>query len=438
MVASYFNNDTINRTVPIAQQYWNSTTDYNRPISTDSQDIGTSVVNNTTGVSFNFTPRSLVGGGSSGPVYFNAQISYETIKTHIDNSYPIIASIYSDLTGGIHANVVKGYREENGNKYVIVNDPWNGNEYTIDFNDFTTVSYTTFYTGSVPAESTDEIEPNNSFETASNSKSTGNISISGDVDYYSFSTGSSCTYIFETTGTTDTYGELYDSDFNLIASDDNSGQDNNFKIIKPLPAMKKYYVKVRHKDAAGTGRYTIRHEQTGVTIKGYVKPDLSQISPELLSDFKIDFVNSNGVVKSTATTDSNGYFQLNLSGMEFVDNANGIASIVITKDGYLKRVIDNIELKGKVIEIGSQTAPISIWAGDLPVDGISGTQNNIIDSSDYNEIIKSYGAVIGSPDYLAVRDLDKDGAVTMEDIVIVLAHINATPNSYPQISVVYN
>jgi hypothetical protein len=146
MVASYFNNDTINRTVPIAQQYWNSTTDYNRPISTDSQDIGTSVVNNTTGVSFNFTPRSLVGGGSSGPVYFNAQISYETIKTHIDNSYPIIASIYSDLTGGIHANVVKGYREENGNKYVIVNDPWNGNEYTIDFNDFTTVSYTTFYT----------------------------------------------------------------------------------------------------------------------------------------------------------------------------------------------------------------------------------------------------------------------------------------------------
>ncbi|MCX8129652.1 MAG: DUF4855 domain-containing protein [Clostridia bacterium] len=84
----------------------------------------------------------------------------------------------------------------------------------------------------------------------------GSIESTGDADFFKFTAPSSGTYTIYSTGSTDTYGHLYNSSQSELASnDDNSA--SNFLISYSLTAGQLYYVKVRHYSSSGTGEYTL-------------------------------------------------------------------------------------------------------------------------------------------------------------------------------------
>jgi len=79
----------------------------------------------------------------------------------------------------------------------------------------------------------------------------GNIS-SGGVYWYSVRTANSGRFVVETTGSTDTYLEAYDENYNLIAEDDDGGDGLNARIEIDGEANTTYIFKLR-----GFGRSTI-------------------------------------------------------------------------------------------------------------------------------------------------------------------------------------
>lgn len=79
----------------------------------------------------------------------------------------------------------------------------------------------------------------------------------GDYAYFSFTPDKDGLYKFYSTGHSDTYGYLYDSDENVIASNDDSGEENNFSIISELTANTTYYLGVCYYNSDETGTFGI-------------------------------------------------------------------------------------------------------------------------------------------------------------------------------------
>ncbi len=98
---------------------------------------------------------------------------------------------------------------------------------------------------------------------------TASILPAGDYDWFKITASKgSRIYKIYTTGSTDTYGEIYWLNIFgtpiLQASDDNSGSGTNFQILTSLNQYGTgggaYYIKVRHYSSSGIGNYTIRAE----------------------------------------------------------------------------------------------------------------------------------------------------------------------------------
>lgn len=82
----------------------------------------------------------------------------------------------------------------------------------------------------------------------------GKINYAGDVDYIKFTPYTTKLYRIYTTGSTDTYGQLYNSAGVLLRSDDDSGTGNNFLMKYSLTKGNSYYIKIQHSNN-GTGSY---------------------------------------------------------------------------------------------------------------------------------------------------------------------------------------
>jgi Subtilisin-like serine proteases len=87
----------------------------------------------------------------------------------------------------------------------------------------------------------------------------GNINYSNDVDYFRIIAPTDGEYIIKTTGTSNTVGYLYDSSNTQLATDEDSGDGNNFKIVYNLTSANTYYVKVKFPSNSypSTGPYII-------------------------------------------------------------------------------------------------------------------------------------------------------------------------------------
>lgn len=91
------------------------------------------------------------------------------------------------------------------------------------------------------------------------------ISPSGDVDWFVFNTTPGAgAYNIYTTGSIDTYGEIYKKNifgqYVLIDSDDDDGDGANFRLDYGLNASTDYYIKVRHY-SVGIGNYSLRVQE---------------------------------------------------------------------------------------------------------------------------------------------------------------------------------
>jgi type IV pilus assembly protein PilY1 len=90
-----------------------------------------------------------------------------------------------------------------------------------------------------------------------NSTTAGVIVTGGDEDYFKVVMPAQGIITTYTTGTTDTFGLFLDSNCNVITQNENSGDGDNFRIVRDVgPGT--YHVEVRHSDIiAGTGTYNL-------------------------------------------------------------------------------------------------------------------------------------------------------------------------------------
>lgn len=91
---------------------------------------------------------------------------------------------------------------------------------------------------------------------AANSSTAGSIEVAGDNDYFRINVSGSGTLTVNTTGATDTYGYLLDSNGQELKPDDDSGGSGNFRISQPVSAGT-YYVRVKNFYSDRTGTYTL-------------------------------------------------------------------------------------------------------------------------------------------------------------------------------------
>ncbi|MCX7745514.1 MAG: hypothetical protein N2645_01290 [Clostridia bacterium] len=151
-------------------------------------------------------------------------------------------------------------------------------------------------------------------------------------------------------------------------------------------------------------------------ISGYIKPDLpydESVFPHITSGFKVSLEGTN----FSASTD-NGYFVI-----PNVPERSSSYTLKISKPNYLTRTITGLNLNGNDLVIGSQNAPLDIWAGDMMVDGV---QDNAINMSDIMEIIELYNSSEGDGKYEEARDLNMDKAINMADIMVIITHFNTS------------
>ena len=74
-----------------------------------------------------------------------------------------------------------------------------------------------------------------------NVEATATITTSGEMVYFSFTPSETGTYIFNSSGDSDTYGYLYDADLTQITSNDDGGPDSHFLITRELIAGTQCY-----------------------------------------------------------------------------------------------------------------------------------------------------------------------------------------------------
>ncbi|MBC2581761.1 S8 family serine peptidase [Clostridium sp. DJ247] len=164
------------------------------------------------------------------------------------------------------------------------------------------------------------------------------INYAGDVDFFKFTPIFSGTYIIGTTGTTDTYGYLYDSNQNQLAYNDDSNGSLNFSISYSLIANQTYYIKVRHWSSSGTGSYSL-------AVKDSVGNDFnsatviqagSNISAAIEYAGDFDFfkftptVSGSYTICTTGTTDTYGYlYDVNQNQLAYNDDSNGTTNFTI-------------------------------------------------------------------------------------------------------------
>lgn len=84
----------------------------------------------------------------------------------------------------------------------------------------------------------------------------GTINTAGDFDFFKFVYSSPGAVTFYTSGSTDTYGSLLNSNCTIIKSDNDAGDGSNFNFMYLVKAGT-YYVSVRHKSTSGVGSYNL-------------------------------------------------------------------------------------------------------------------------------------------------------------------------------------
>lgn len=94
------------------------------------------------------------------------------------------------------------------------------------------------------------------------------IDTRGGKTYFSFTPEISGTYVFYSSGRYNTFGEICDKDMNVLISDDNAGDDSNFRIVLKLEAGVLYNLVAYHEDffTVDTSFTLIIKRIVGVTV----------------------------------------------------------------------------------------------------------------------------------------------------------------------------
>ena len=84
-----------------------------------------------------------------------------------------------------------------------------------------------------------------------------NITTSGQIVYFAFTPTADGTFTIQSIGGCDTYGNLYSSTQSLLATNDDGGTGNNFKLTYNMKAGTTYYVTIRLLYTSATGTFKV-------------------------------------------------------------------------------------------------------------------------------------------------------------------------------------
>jgi len=155
-------------------------------------------------------------------------------------------------------------------------------------------------------------------------------------------------------------------------------------------------------------------ESKTYSLSGYVGCDVKTQYQQINRGIKVEIVQTGAFTY----TDSEGYFQLTNVPYSY----NGY-TLRISKSMFLTREIRDVNLERDVL-IGSVTTPITMWAGDLNMDGALTVQDIMLISKSINFASKDLG-------YNSLMDLNFDSAINLEDVMIVAKNFGKTVSDYP-------
>ena len=111
-------------------------------------------------------------------------------------------------------------------------------------------------------------------------------------------------------------------------------------------------------------------------------------------------------------TDADGLFLLALP--------DGIYTLELTVDGYLKTIIQNVEIvDGELVEVSTAEEPIQMSAGDINGDGN-------VTITDLGLLANTYGTESGQENYNSLADFNADQKVTISDLGYLANHYGET------------
>jgi beta-glucanase (GH16 family) len=156
--------------------------------------------------------------------------------------------------------------------------------------------------------------------------------------------------------------------------------------------------------------------QGDFVYSGYIDTDFQYNDQSIKAGFKVEILE----LGKYSLTDSKGYFTI-----PFVPLNTGETeyTVKITKKGFMTRILSSLA-PDTSIEMGTKTAPVVMWAGDMNHDGA-------INIADILEIAKSFNSAYGDLRYVEVNDINKDNACNITDIMIVVNHFNKSGQDYP-------
>ena len=148
-----------------------------------------------------------------------------------------------------------------------------------------------------------------SYETITlNSSKTASITTAGTMKYYKFTPTTSTQINFYSTGSSDTYGYLYNSSMSQIASNDDGGEGHNFKLTYNVSGGATYYLGCKYYSSSNTGSFTVRLEEAYENITLNSSKTASITTAGTMKYYKFTPTTSTQInFYSTGNSDTYGY-----------------------------------------------------------------------------------------------------------------------------------
>ena len=307
------------------------------------------------------------------------------------------------------------------------------------------------------------------------SKSSGIIELGGDVDLFRFDLKSPITIVTKSFGETDVFAEIFDNAGQLIASDDNGKDNNNFMINTPLlPGP--HFIKIKHYSTDGTGDYLLTLETSEMydtqsdddilnKTKAYFKKGHIVYEAKLKSSGHYDFERI--IIKSTSfnldskrfiTIDINDSININPSKC-FVPSEGRYENLGIIQKNYISNPLeldnlprylpndklDNSLIFGTVRDYATRMpifgAEVRVYGAQTPTNGASQTRLiNLANGEtwDGGKILPTQKPLYRTPainNYPEVKGrritgLDGKFAISVKDTGFLMIRANPPTNNY--------
>ncbi len=161
------------------------------------------------------------------------------------------------------------------------------------------------------------------------------------------------------------------------------------------------------------------------SFSGCVQPDIPGLedSNALKAGFKVEVEGT----ELWTLTNEKGYFSIPTISLDPFTQY----TVKISKQGYLSLTTGYLSGGNYLYSTGK--SPITIWGGDIPVNGV---QDGAINMADIMEMAKYFNTTTKDARFNKYCDLNMDGVINMSDVVIIARLFNNTIEDYSHVELI--